>query len=122
MPIPARDPFIAYLLVHATMLRDRKVAPAAVAPLAEHALALELLADVVRDLPEDDERLLMLVTLAVRHGKFAPGPAADHALTRFVGTSREECDTFLTTLVHVARDDALGRARDHGVLPPKRPR
>ena len=122
MAIPARDPFIAYLLVHAAMLRARQAAPAAAAPLAEHAHALELLADVVRDLPEDDERLLMLVTLAVRHGQFAPGPAADHALTRFAGASRAVCDTFLTTLVHVARDDALRRARDHGVLPPKRPR
>jgi hypothetical protein len=121
MAIPARDPLIEYLLVHATMLRDRQVAPAAAAPLVEYALALELLADVVRELPEDDERLLMLVTLAVRHGRFAPGPAADHALTRFAGTSRDVCDTFLTTLVHAARDDALGRARDHGVLP-KRPR
>jgi hypothetical protein len=120
MAIAARDPFIAYLLVHATMLRGRQVTPAAAAPLAEHAL--ELLAEVVRDLPGDDERLLMLVTLAVRHGKFAPGPAAEDALTRFAGTSREVCDSFLTTLVHVARDDALGRARDHGVLPPKRPR
>jgi hypothetical protein len=122
MAIPARDPFLKYLLVHASMLRGHQATPATAAALAEHALALELLADVVRDLPEDDERLLMLVTLAVRHGQFAPGPAADHALTRFAGTSREVCDTFLTTLVHVARDDALGRARDRGVLPPKRPR
>jgi hypothetical protein len=112
MAIAARDPFIAYLLVHATMLRGHQTAPAAAAPLAE----------VVRDLPEDDERLQLLVTLAVRHGQFVPGPAADHSLTRFAGTSRDVCDTFLTTLVHVARDDALGRARDHGVLPPKRPR
>jgi hypothetical protein len=122
MATTARDPFIAYLLVHATMLRRSDAPPAAAERLAAHTVALELLADVVRDLPEDDERLLMLVTLAVRHGQFAPGPAADHALTRFAGTSREVCDTFLTTLVHVARDDALGRARDHGVLPPKRPR
>jgi hypothetical protein len=64
----------------------------------------------------------MLVTLAVRHGHFAPGPATDHAITRFAGASRKVCDTFLTTLVHVALDDALGRARDHGVLPRKRPR
>jgi hypothetical protein len=122
MASSVRDPFIAYLLVHATMLHRGDAVPAAAERLAAHAVALELLADVVRDLPEDDERLLMLVTLAVRHGQFAPGPAADHALTRFAGTSREVCDTFLTTLVHVARDDALGRARDHGVLPPKRPR
>jgi len=122
MATPARDPFIAYLLVHATMLRGHQSAPAAAALLAEHADALELLADVVRGLPENDERLLMLVTLAVRHGQFAPGPAADHAITRFAGASRAVCDTFLTALVHAARNDALGRARDHGVLPPKRPR
>jgi hypothetical protein len=122
MATPARNPFIAYLLVHAAMLRGHQVAPASATHLAEHVNALELLADVVRDLPEDDERLQMLVTLAVRHGQFAPGPAADHALTRFTGASRAVCDTFLTTLVHVARDDALGRARDHGILPPKRPR
>jgi hypothetical protein len=118
----ARDPVTAYLLGHATVLRRRQAAPAATERSAEHARALELLADVMRDLPEDDERLLVLVTLAVRHGQFAPGPGTDHALTRFAGTSREVCDTFLTTLVHVALDDALGRARDHGVLPPKRPR
>ena len=122
MATPARDPFIAYLLVHATMLRGHQPAPAAAAVLAEHVNALELLVDVVRDLPEDDERLLMLVTLAVRHGQFTPGPATDHAITRFTGASRAVCDAFLSTLVHVARDDALGRARDHGILPPKRPR
>jgi hypothetical protein len=119
MATPARDPFISYLLVHATMLRGHQPAPAAAALLAEHVNALELLVDVVRDLPEDDERVLMLATLAVRHGQFAPGPAADHAITRFAGASRQVCDTFLTTLVHVALDDALRRARDHGVLPPK---
>jgi hypothetical protein len=119
-----RDPFIAYLLVHATMLRGHQPAPAAAALLAEHVNALELLVDVVRDLPEDDERLLMLVSLAVRHGQFVPGPATDHALTRFAGASRAVCDAFLTTLVHIALDDALARARDYRVLPPKpkRPR
>src|ERR1700687_2050285 len=121
MTTPSRDPFIAYLPVHATIPRGHQGAPATAALLAEHVNALELLVDVVRDLPEDDERLLMLVTLAVRHGQFAPGPAADHAITRFAGASRKVCDTFLTTLVHIALDDALGRARDHGVLPPKRP-
>ena len=122
MATSARDPFIAYLLVHATMLRGHQVAPAAAALLAEHVNTLELLVDVMRDLPEDDERLLMLVTLAVRHGQFTPGPAADHAITGFTGASRAVCDTFLTTLVHIARDDALGRARDHGILPRERPR
>ena len=118
----ARDPLIAYLNVHATMLRGHQPTPSAAARLAEHVNALELLADVVRDLHDDDERLQMLVTLAVRHGNFAPGPAADHAITRFVGASYAACDAFLTTLVHIALDDALGRARAHGVLPPWRPR
>jgi len=122
MALPARDPFSAYLLGHATMLRRRQPAPGAAERLAEHAHALELLAGVVRDLAEDDERLLMLATLAVRQGHFTPGPAADHALTQFAGTSRDVCDTFLTTLVHIALDDALGQARHHGVLPPRRPR
>jgi hypothetical protein len=35
---------------------------------------------------------------------------------------RDVCETFLTTLVHIALDDALGQARHHGVLPPRRPR
>jgi len=42
MANPAREPFIAYLLVHATMLRGHQVAPAAAALLAEHVNALEL--------------------------------------------------------------------------------
>ena len=121
MATPERDPFLAYLLVHATMLRGHQPAPAAAALLPEHVNALELLADVVRALPEDDERLQMLATLAVRHGQFAPGPAADHAITGFIGASVKVCDAFLTTLGHVALDDALGRARDHGILPRKRP-
>jgi hypothetical protein len=122
MATPKRDPFLAYLLVHATMLRGYQPAPAAAAFLAEHVNALELLVDVVRDLTEDDERLQMLATLAVRHGQFVPGPAADHAITRFTGASRKVCDAFLTTLVHIALDDAIKRARDHGALPPRPPR
>jgi hypothetical protein len=60
------------LLVHANLYRRRRdAAPAAAEPLANHADVLELLADVARDLPEDDERLLLLVTLAVRDGEFA---------------------------------------------------
>jgi hypothetical protein len=90
--------------------------------MEKHAQALELLAELVRALPEDDERLLMLTTLAVRHGQFVPGPAAEHALTQFAGASREACDAFLDNLVRTARDDALARAREHGHLPPERPR
>ena len=110
MPNPTHAPFLAYLLVHATMLRRRDAAPGAAERLEEHAHALELLADLVRALPEDDERLLLLGSLVVRGGQFAPGPASEHALTQFAGTSRDACDTFLTSLVQIARDDAIARA------------
>src|SRR6266536_4796481 len=74
MAIPTREPFRAYLLVRAAMLRRRRAgAPIAASRLEEHAHALELLADLIRTLPDDDERLLMLSTLAVRDGQFVPG-------------------------------------------------
>ena len=123
MPTPAREPFIAYLLVHAAVLRRRRdVTSGAVERLQKHAQALELLAELVRSLPEDDERLLTLATLAVRDGQFVPGPATEHALSQFADTSREAGGAFLDNLVRTARDDALTRARAHGHLPPQRPR
>ena len=123
MAIPTREPFLAYLLAHAaTLRRQREIAPVAAESLEEHALALELLAELVRTLPEDDERLLMLGTLAIRKGQFAPGAGTEHALSQFAGASREASDVFLTNLVRIARDDALARARAHGHLPPQRPR
>ena len=123
MAIPTREPFLAYLLVRAAMFRRRRTdVPIAASRLEAHAYALELLADLIRVLPDDDERLLTLSTLAVRDGKFVPGASTVHGLSQFAGTSREACDTFLTSLVQVARDDALGRAREHGLLPPRSPR
>jgi len=91
--------------------RKRTIAPASAERLEKHAEALELLADLVRDLPEDDERLLLLGTLAVRNGQFVPGPAAGARLMQFAAASVEACDAFLTTLVEIARDDAIARAR-----------
>jgi hypothetical protein len=123
MPTSTREPFIAYLLVHAAVLRRRRdVTSGAVEHLQKHAQALELLAELVRSLPEDDERLLTLATLAVRDGQFVPGPATEHALSQFADASREACDALLDNLVRIARDDALARARAHGHLPPERPR
>jgi hypothetical protein len=123
MSIPTREPLVAYVLDHAAMLRrQRDTAPAAAESLEKHSRALELLADLVRGLPEDDERLLLLGTLAVRNGRFVPGPAAEHAMTHFAATSVEACDAFLTSLVQIARDDAIARARAHGQLPHERPR
>jgi hypothetical protein len=117
----ARDPLAAYLLVQAGLLRQRDLPPVMAAHAREHAQHLEGLAAFVRSLPESDERLLLLGTLAVRNSQLVPGGATQHALLTFVGTSPEDCDAFLTNLVHIARDDALARARAHGVLPQRRP-
>src|SRR6266851_8498151 len=96
MAIPIREPFLAYLLVHAQMLRRQRVTSEAAERLEAHAQALELLAELVRSLPEDDERMLVLGTLAVRDGQFAPGPGTEHALSQFEATSRDAWDGFLT--------------------------
>src|SRR5712691_8989063 len=120
MTIPTREPFLAYLQDNATILRQRRAtAPAAAVHLEAHAHALELLAKLVHTLPENEERLLMLGTLAVRNGLFAAGPGTEHALSQFDMTSHEACDMFLTNLVRIARDEALTSARAHGHLPPK---
>jgi hypothetical protein len=117
--MPSREPVVPYLHTHAELLRrQRATAPAAAPRLDVHADALDLLADLVRTLPDDDERLLMLRTLAVREGRFEPGAGAEHALNQFAGVSSQECDAFLSNLVRIVRDDALARARAHGHLPP----
>ncbi len=52
MATPIREPFLAYVLVHAQMLRRQRVtAPAAAERLEAHAQALDLLAELVRSLP-----------------------------------------------------------------------
>jgi len=119
MAIHIREPLTRYLCAHATKLRQKGTPRAAAERLEVHARALELLADYVQALPEDDERLLLLGTLAVRGGDFVPGPAAEHALNQFTGVSGEECATFLGQLSRIARDDALARARELGFLPPR---
>jgi hypothetical protein len=121
MARPSREPLTAYLVAHARLLAQPSAPRVAAENLAEHARALLLLADFVRALPEDDERLLTLGTLAVRESQFVPGPATEHALNQFTGDTTEACDAFLTLLGRVARDDALARARQHGFLPPQRP-
>src|SRR5439155_8219855 len=111
MAIPTRAPIVHYLLANATLLR-RSGNPQAVAErLDQHACALQLLAEYVRVLSEDDERLLLLGTLTVRGGEFAPGPATAHALSHFTGRSVEECNAFFAQVSHTALDDALARAR-----------
>jgi hypothetical protein len=96
------------------------VTPGTVERLHKHAHALELLAELVRSLPEKDERLLMLATLAARDCQFVP--STEHALSQFADTSREARAAFLDNLVCIARDDALARARADGHLPPERQR
>jgi hypothetical protein len=121
MAVQTREPLIRYLCAHATMLRQTGTPRAAAERLELHARALELLADYVQALADDDERLLLLGTLAVRGGDFVPGPAAEHALNQFTGISGQESATFLGQLTRIARDDALARARELGFLPPRPP-
>ena len=118
MATSIRESLIHYLRSSATILRLSSRPIPATEGAEFHARALELLADHVGSLAEDDERLLMLGTLAIRGGDFTPGPGAEHALNQFVGASVEECDVLLTRLGHIARDDALARAREFGYLPP----
>lgn len=90
MAIPTREPFIVYLLARAaTLRRQREVTPASAEHLEVYAQALELLAEMVGSLPEDDERLLTLGTLTICKSQFAPGAGAEHALTQFAATSRD---------------------------------
>jgi len=113
MAIPTRDPVVRYLLLHqasGTRAAER---------LDQHARAIELLANYVRGLAEDDERLLQLGTLALRGGEFLPGPATEHALSQFTGASVDEGASFFSQLSHIARDVALARAREFGFLPPR---
>ena len=123
MATPIREPFLALCP------RPRPNAPSTARhragggrALGAHAQALDLLAELVRSLPNDDERMLVLGTLAVRGGQFAPGPGTEHALSQFEATSRDACDGFLNNLVRIARDAAFARARTHGRLPAERPR
>ena len=53
-------------------------------------------------------------TVQAADGQLVPGGPTQHAIATFVGISPEACDAFLTNLVHIARDDALARARAHG--------
>jgi len=117
MAIPTRDPVVRYLLLHATMLR--LPGTRAAERLDQHTRAIELLANYLRGLAEDDERLLQLGTLAVRGGEFLPGPATEHALSQFTSATVDVCAPFLSRLSHIARDDALARAREFGFLPPR---
>ena len=119
MAISTREPLIRYLRSHAAILRLSSRSRSAVEGVELQARALELLAGHVSSLAEDDERLLMLGALAIRGGDFTPDPGAEHALAQFVGTGVEDCEKFLTQLSHIARDDALARAREFGYLPPR---
>jgi hypothetical protein len=116
--LAGQQPRCAQQLRAATLRRPRDVAPAIAERLEARARALDLLVEVVRALPEDDERLLMLGTLVVRSGQFAPGAGTDHALNQFVGGSRVR-DVLVETGRHRAgrRDCAAG-----GHLSPWRPR
>ncbi len=79
---------------------------------------LAVLSDFVEGLRDDDERLLELGTLTVRHGVFWPGPAVEEVLLGYAGgVSRGELTALLQRVRQLALADALDRARGAGVLP-----
>jgi hypothetical protein len=107
-----REPILRYLATHAAMLgREHAAALAEPGHPDKYVRALALLGELVRGLPEDDERLLSLATLGVRDGQFNPGPATQHALGQFVGSSVAECDAFLTRLECRSRATTLWHGR-----------
>jgi hypothetical protein len=120
MTISAHHPLATYLHEQADLLRRRDLPPILAAHVLDQTHVLEDLAAFVRGLPESDERLLVLGTLAVRDGRFVPGGATQHAIAGFSGTTPDARDAFLANLVRIARDDALARARAHGLLPQRR--
>jgi len=78
MATPIREPFLAYVLVHAQMLRRRRVtAPAAAERLEAHARALDLLAELVRSLPDDTSACSCLARLqcAAASSRLAQAPS-----------------------------------------------
>jgi hypothetical protein len=123
MSTPTHEVVANYLIRRASARRTwSENASGTVEQLYRNAESLEALAEFVRNLADTNPRLLTLATLAVRDSEFVPGPGTEHALSQFGGTSAEACDAFLDSLVRTARDDALIRAREHGHLPPERPR
>ena len=77
--------------------------------------ALEELADYVRGLPADDERLLALDRLAMEGEVFAPGQMTSYEIGRFRFFSDEpSLDAFLTNLVRLAEADRGEQGRFGG--------
>jgi hypothetical protein len=117
----SREAFVTYLVDTAAQSREPNARARGFSSAVDTARSLELLANLVLSLPEDDERLQMLASLTVRERRFTPGAATEHAIRRLSAASPQACDEFLSTLVQIARDDALARARSQGFLPHKRP-
>jgi hypothetical protein len=79
------------------------------------AAALEALANFVLALPEDDERIQRLATIAVEGEAFVPGQQTAYEIGRFHFFSEESSfDAFLTWMVELAEADRGERGRFGG--------
>ena len=90
---------------------------------ASCAADLRELADFVRSLPDDDERVDRLVCLCTRDdqgndlGVFVPGDELDYCVSRFgFHNPSEDPDRFLSQLVKIAVSDEVRYAEEHSLL------
>jgi hypothetical protein len=70
-----REAFVTYLLDTPAQSREPNARARGFSFAVDTARSLELLANLVLSLPEDDERLQMLASLTVREHRFTPGAA-----------------------------------------------
>ena len=85
---------------------------------AQGAAALRGLTGYILRLPEDDERIRELGTLAVRGGVFMPFEEGQRIISRYgFDDPKADADGFLTGLAAVTRREAVRFAREHGELP-----
>jgi hypothetical protein len=82
------------------------------------AAGLDELASYILELPEDDERLLILDEVAVTHDEFTPGQQTSYEIGRFrFHYAETSLDGFLSHLTRVAVADSEERGRFAGKLP-----
>jgi hypothetical protein len=84
---------------------------------SQSAAGLSELAKYVLALPDDDERIIDLTTLATREGVFMPFQEGSRITGRFrFGRPDQDCGAFLGELVRQTHRDALDFAREHGAI------
>ena len=87
---------------------------------AQASDALDRLADYIRGLPDDDERLVNIGHMAFMDGMFDPGPDASREIGRFgfngPPPSADEVDQYVTELGSLVLTSLTQLAKDADVL------